>query len=207
MLKVCVEVGVKWLLLLNLKKGDCVVLIVEISSGFVEVFFVCQYVGLVVVLLVILMGVGQWDFWSVKLQGLLVSCQFVVIIIGDEWLLLVNVVMYDNFELYVLSYVWFKVLLEVDVVFQCLVLNDIVYFQYIFGSICFFCGVIIIYCEVMVNLCVISYDGIKLCSGDCCVFWLFFYYDMGLVGFFLIFVVMQFLVDYLCIQDFVMCFL
>lgn len=58
MLKACAEAGVKWLLLLNLKKGDCVVLIAEISSEFVEAFFACQYAGLVAVLLVILMGVG-----------------------------------------------------------------------------------------------------------------------------------------------------
>ncbi|MFO6484048.1 AMP-binding protein [Escherichia coli] len=117
---------------------------------------------------------------------------------------LVNAATHNNPELHVLSHAWFKALPEADVALQRPVPNHIAYLQYTSGSTRFPRGVIITHREVMANLRAISHDGIKLRPGYCCVSWLPFYHDMGLVGFLLTPVATQLSVDYLRTQDFAM---
>lgn len=192
------------LLGLGLARGDRVALIADTSPTFVEVFFACQYAGLVPVPLPIPMGLGQHTSYVEKLQGLLTSCSPAAVCGSDEWLPLVREAAAALPAMAVLSGDDIDALPEAQVELVPALPDDVAYLQYTSGSTRFPRGVVITQRAVMSNLQVISRDGIQLRAGDRCVSWLPFYHDMGLVGFVLTPVATQLSVDYLRTQDFAM---
>lgn len=204
MLKRRALMGARRLLGLGLVRGDRVALIADTNATFVEVFFACQYAGLIPVPLPIPMGVGQHSSYVDKLRGLLSSCSPAAVCGGEEWLPLVREAAADLPPMPLLSGVDIDALPEAEVELQAPGADDVAYLQYTSGSTRFPRGVVITQRAVMANLQVISRDGIKLREGDRCVSWLPFYHDMGLVGFVLTPVATQLSVDYLRTQDFAM---
>ncbi len=192
------------LLGLGLQKGDRVALIADTTATFVEVFFGCQYAGLVPVPLPIPMGVGQHATYVEKLRGLLSSCSPAAVCGSEEWLGLVREAAARSSTMKILSGEALEALEAVDVELPLPLPDDIAYLQYTSGSTRFPRGVVITQRAVMANLQAISQHGIKLGEGDRCVSWLPFYHDMGLVGFVLTPVATQLSVDYLRTQDFAM---
>ncbi|WP_445676827.1 fatty acyl-AMP ligase [Pseudomonas capeferrum] len=192
------------LLGLGLVKGDRVALIADTCATFVEVFFACQYAGLIPVPLPIPMGLGQHASYVEKLRGLLTSCSPGAVCGNEQWLPLVHEAAVLLPPMPILSGADIDALPEADVELRRPSADDIAYLQYTSGSTRFPRGVVITQRAVMANLQVISRDGIKLREGDRCISWLPFYHDMGLVGFVLTPVATQLSVDYLRTQDFAM---
>ncbi|MGY4494421.1 fatty-acyl-CoA synthase [Pseudomonas sp. TE3610] len=204
MLKRRALMGARRLRGLGLVRGDRVALIADTSATFVEVFFACQYAGLIPVPLPIPMGVGQHASYVEKLRGLLSSCSPAAVCGGEDWLPLVREAAVGLPPMSLLSGADIDALPEAEVELQAPQPDDIAYLQYTSGSTRFPRGVVITQRAVMANLQVISRDGIRLREGDRCVSWLPFYHDMGLVGFVLTPVATQLSVDYLRTQDFAM---
>lgn len=196
--------GARCLLGLGLVRGDRVALIADTSAAFVEVFFACQYAGLVPVPLPIPMGMGQHASYVEKLHGLLSSCGPAAVCGTEEWLPLVREAAAAMPSVRVLDSAELDTLPQAPVELHLPAPDDIAYLQYTSGSTRFPRGVVITQRAVMANLQVISRDGIKLRSGDRCISWLPFYHDMGLVGFVLTPLATQLSVDYLRTQDFAM---
>jgi fatty-acyl-CoA synthase len=196
--------GARRLLGLGLARGDRVALIADTSATFVEVFFACQYAGLIPVPLPIPMGVGQHASYVEKLRGLLLSCGPTAVCGSSEWLPLVREAAVGLPPMTLLSGEDIDALPQAQVQLQPPQADDVAYLQYTSGSTRFPRGVVITQRAVMANLHAISRHGIKLREGDRCVSWLPFYHDMGLVGFVLTPVATQLSVDYLRTQDFAM---
>jgi fatty-acyl-CoA synthase len=194
----------KRLLSLGLVKGDRVALIADTTPGFVEIFFACQYAGLVPVPLPIPMGVGHHQSYVEKLRGLLASCSPSAVIGGEEWLSFVNEAIDATTQKFVGTAEQLEVLPLVEVELAPPQPDDIAYLQYTSGSTRFPRGVVVTQRSVMANLRGISLDGIRLRPKDRCISWLPYYHDMGLVGFVLTPVATQLSVDYLQTQDFAM---
>lgn len=204
MLQRWAKTGARRLLGLGLVRGDRVALIAETQAAFVEVFFACQYAGLIPVPLPIPMGVGQHATYVDKLRSLLSSCDPAAIVGSEEWLPLVREAAGEDSRAFILDSADIDALPLADVELQLPAPDDVAYLQYTSGSTRFPRGVMITQRAVMANLHAISLNGIKLRPTDSCVSWLPFYHDMGLVGFVLTPLATQLSVDYLRTQDFAM---
>ncbi|WP_449104064.1 fatty acyl-AMP ligase [Pseudomonas veronii] len=194
----------KRLLGLGLVKGDRIALIADTTPGFVEIFFACQYAGLIPVPLPIPMGVGHHQSYVEKLRGLLASCSPSAVLGGEEWLSFVHEAIDPATQVFIGSAEQLEVLPLVEVELIRPQPDNIAYIQYTSGSTRFPRGVVVTQRSVMANLHGISLDGIRLRPSDRCISWLPFYHDMGLVGFVLTPVATQLSVDYLQTQDFAM---
>ncbi|WP_225776319.1 fatty acyl-AMP ligase [Pseudomonas sp. Marseille-Q5115] len=194
----------KRLLGLGLAKGDRVALIADTTPKFVEIFFACQYAGLVPVPLPIPMGVGHHQSYVEKLRGLLASCSPSAVLGSEEWLSFVREAIDPATQAFIGTAEQLEVLPVADVELARPQPDDIAYLQYTSGSTRFPRGVVVTQRSVMANLHGISLAGIRLRPGDRCISWLPFYHDMGLVGFVLTPVATQLSVDYLQTQDFAM---
>jgi fatty-acyl-CoA synthase len=204
MLKRQAVAAAKRLLGLGLRKGDRVALIADTAPGFAEVFFACQYAGLVPVPLSIPIGVGHHHSYVDKLRELFASCTPSAVLGDAQWMSFVHEAIDATTQKFIGTAEELGTLPLVDVELASPQQDDIAYLQYTSGSTRFPRGVVVTQRSVMANLRGISQDGIKLQAGDRCVSWLPFYHDMGLVGFVLTPVATQLSVDYLRTQDFAM---
>ena len=134
MLKRRALMGARRLLGLGLVRGDRVALIADTNATFVEVFFACQYAGLIPVPLPIPMGVGQHSSYVDKLRGLLNSCSPAAVCGGEEWLPLVREAAADMPPMPLLSGVDIDALPEAEVELQAPGTDDVAYLQYTSGS-------------------------------------------------------------------------
>lgn len=203
-LKVRAVSAAKRLLTLGLVKGDRVALIADTTPSFVELFFACQYAGLVAVPLPIPAGLGQHHSYVEKLRGLIASCAPAAVLGETEWLPFVREAIGATSQKFVGTADELEALPQGTPEFEPVSADDIAYLQYTSGSTRFPRGVIVTQGSVMANLRGISTDGIRLRPKDRCVSWLPYYHDMGLVGFVLTPMATQLSVDYLRTQDFAM---
>jgi fatty-acyl-CoA synthase len=202
MLQLRAVAGAKRLLGIGLRKGDRVALIADTTPDFAEVFFACQYAGLVPVPLSIPIGLGHHHSYVEKLRELFASCAPSAVFGGAQWMPFVQEAVDATTQKFIGTVEEFATFPLIDVPLASPRPDDIAYLQYTSGSTRFPRGVVVTQKSVMANLRGISLDGIKLQAGDRCVSWLPFYHDMGLVGFVLTPVATQLSVDYLRTQDF-----
>ena len=188
----------------GLRKGDRDALIADTTPDFAEVFFACQYVGLVPVPLSIPIGIGHHHLYVDKMRELFASCAPSTVFGGDQWIPFVHEAIGATTQKFIGAAEELETLPLVDVELASPQPDDIAYLQYTSGSRRFSRGVVVTLRSVMANLRGISHDGIRLQAGDRCVSWLPFYHDMGLVGFVLSPVATQLSADYLHTQDFAM---
>lgn len=188
---------------LGLKRGDRIALIADTEPDFMEVFYGCQYAGLVPVPLPVPSNMGSHASYVEKLGGLFRDCEPMAILAPAKWLPFALEAANSGLR-FIGTLRELKTRAIPPVELEPSRPDEVAYLQYTFGSTCLPQGVAIMQGAVMANLQGIAQKGIGLCPGDRCVSWLPFYDDMGLMGFVLSPMASQLSVDYLRIQDFAM---
>jgi len=192
------------LLGLGLEKGDRVIVVAETDPDFLNLFFACQYAGLVPVPVPASVNLGGHTAYVQQLRGFLESSQAAVAMAPSGYLSYLEEAG-DGLGLrFIGDREALERLPEADIAFESQKPSDIAYIQYTSGSTRFPRGVMIKQKAVMSNLAGIIRTGVKIGPGDRCCSWLPFYHDMGLVGLVLVPITAQISVDYLGTREFAM---
>lgn len=191
------------LLGLGLARGERIAIIADTDPSFMELFFACQYAGLVPFAMPVPVNLGSHHIYVQQLRGLLQGGEAVAAIAPDEYFGFLEEAAADLATLR-----WRGTpgqLAEqpgADTALVATLPDEPAYLQFTSGSTRFPQGVVITQRAVMSNLRGIVRFGLEVRSGDRCASWLPYYHDMGLVGFVLGPVVSQLSVDYLRTRDF-----
>ena len=190
------------LLALGLERGDRVAVLAETRSTFPEVFFACQYAGLVPLAMPATLNLGGRDAFVDQLRRLMEVAQPRVVISGEDFLAFVR----EAAEVAPAPCVHTPAsLAEVEQYGGCLepiAPDETAYLQFTSGSTSAPRGVVIRRRAVMANLDAILHPGVAMPPQERCVSWLPFYHDMGMVGMLLVPLVSQRSVDFLGTRDF-----
>jgi fatty-acyl-CoA synthase len=190
------------LLSLGLRRGDRVAVLAETSSTFPEVFFACQYAGLVPLALPAALNLGGHNAFVDQLRRLLAVARPRAVVSGDDFLAFVQEAADAPDAPTVYSPDGLSALPEADVTLQPTGPDETAYLQFTSGSTSAPRGVVIRQQAVMANLHGILRHGLAINAEDRCVSWLPFYHDMGMVGMLLGPVASQRSVDFLGTRDF-----
>lgn len=190
------------LLGLGLTRGDRVAVLAETTSTFPEVFFACQYAGLVPLALPAALNLGGHDAFVDQLRGLLSVARPRVVVSGEDFLPFVREAAAVPAAPAVYSPGELGDLAEADTELEPTGPDETAYLQFTSGSTSAPRGVVIRQRAVMANLNGILRHGLAINAEDRCVSWLPFYHDMGMVGMLLGPVASQRSVDFLGTRDF-----
>ncbi len=190
------------LLSAGLKRLDRVAIVADTSPEFVEMFFACQYAGLVPCPVPYSMYIGGKDAYELRIAGMLRAADARAIISplsGVESSRAAAAAAQVNL---VFSHddVW--ALPESIVKLHGFGVEDVAYIQYSSGSTSEPKGVLISQRNIIANAKGILIDGMDVRADDRGFSWLPLYHDMGLVGFCLAPLLAQFSVDYLATTAF-----
>lgn len=194
----------KRLIGLKIERGSRVALVADTDPGFLQLFYACQYAGMVPVPLPASLRLGGHATYVAQLRRLLMNCRASVAIAPEGYLSFLS----EAAEELPLSYIGSADSLlslpegAADVAPSGP--EELAYLQYTSGSTRFPRGVMITNRTVMNNLEHIVRDGVKIRPGDRAISWLPFYHDMGLVGLVLSPMAAQVSVDYFRTRDFAM---
>jgi len=190
---------------LGMRRGDRAALIADTGPDFMEIFFGCQYSGLVPVPLPVPAGLGNRDVYVERLRGLLDSCGADVIVAPAEMMGLVTEAAGRRPLRFLGSADDLRARELMTVELEASRPDELAYLQYTSGSTRFPRGVMVTQRAVMANLeGIVGSAGLALRPGDRAISWLPFYHDMGLVGFVLGPMVSQLSADYMGTRDFAM---
>ena len=187
---------------MGLERGDRVAVIAENSREFPEIFFGCQYAGLVPVALPISLNLGGHEAYVTKLQRLLEASRPRLAVAPPQLKSFLEEAAQDMPSVGTPSAAELREFSGSDVEPRPTRPDEIAYLQFTSGSTRAPRGVVISQAAVMSNLWGIVQQGLCARPGDRSVSWLPFYHDLGLVGFLLGPVVSQLSCDYLRTQDF-----
>jgi len=190
------------LLGLGLRRGDRVAVLAETGPTFPEVFFACQYAGLVPVALPVSLHLGGREAFVEQLGTLLEKVRPGVIVTSPELEPLVGEGAASLGAVPVLTGEALATLPESALEPEPTRADEIAYLQFTSGSTRTPRGVVIRQRAVMSNLRGIIRHGLAIEAGDRCTSWLPFYHDMGMVGLLLGPVAAQRSVDYLGTREF-----
>ena len=190
------------LLAAGLSRGDRVAAIAESEPGFPELFFACQYAGLIPVALPISLNLGGHAAYVEQLRGLLLAGRPRVALASDDLLPFLREAAEGLTWVSTGTVADFSVDSGQKAALRPTEPEEAAYIQFTSGSTRFPRGVVISEAAAMSNLRRIVRDGLDVQPGDRSVSWLPFYHDMGLVGFMLGPLVTQIPADYLRPQDF-----
>jgi fatty-acyl-CoA synthase len=189
---------------LKLERGSRVALVADTDPGFLQLFYACQYAGLVPVPLPASLRLGGHATYVAQLKLLLMNCRASVAIAPEGYLSFLT----EAAEELPLSFIGSADSLMALPASQAAMTpsgpDELAYLQYTSGSTRFPRGVMITNRTVMNNLGHIVRNGVKIRPGDRAISWLPFYHDMGLVGLVLSPMAAQVTVDYLRTRDFAM---
>jgi len=187
---------------LNLKRGDRVGLVAETGPEFMEVFFGCQYAGLVPCPMPYSMHIGGMDAYVERIAGMLRAAGARAAIAPSELVAQVR----DAGEMASLDVVLsYEELRAAPASISELVpfgAHDAAYIQYSSGSTSEPKGVLVTQRAIIANTRGILRDGLKIEPNDRAFSWLPLYHDMGLVGFCLAPLMGQVTVDYIATTAF-----
>lgn len=198
------KVIARQLLSLGCERGARVGIIAETEPMFHRFFFACQYAGLIPVALPAGIQLGAHGAYVSQVRRMLKSCGASIVVAPETHAKFMGEAVQGLDLLMAGTPQQFDALVEAEVEFEPLGMDDPAYLQYTSGSTSFPRGVEVTQRTVLNNLMEIARYGLKLDEQDRFVSWLPFYHDMGLVGFILVPLIGQLSVDYLGSRTFAM---
>ncbi len=188
---------------LGLTKGDRVAVVAETSPAFLEVFFACQYAGLVPCPVPYSMQIGGRQAFVERLAGMLRSAAVALAVTPDELRPhLQEAAALARGDIQVLTHGELMALPAHGARLAPMGKTEAAYIQYSSGSTSAPKGVLISQRAITANVRGILQHGLKVRVGDRACSWLPLYHDMGLVGFCLSPMMGQVSVDYLATSAF-----
>lgn len=186
----------------GLKRGDRVGLIAETGPEFVEVFFGCQYAGLVPCPMPYSMYIGGRETYVSRLVGMMRSAQVSAMIAREGVIGDVAIAAKQAGLSLVLTHDDLASVPDGGIDLIAHGKNDVAYIQYSSGSTSEPKGVLITQGGITANSRGILESGLSMKPEDRGFSWLPFYHDMGLVGFCLAAAMGQVSVDFLATTAF-----
>ncbi|MEM8687640.1 MAG: fatty acyl-AMP ligase [Pseudomonadota bacterium] len=186
----------------GLKRGDRVGVIAETKAAFVEVFFGCQYAGLVPCPMPYSMYIGGRDAYVQRIAGLIESADCTALITPDDLHSHITEAAALSGAKLVLTHDELAEISGKGVDLTPFGPDDQAYIQYSSGSTSNPKGVLITQRAAMANVSRILKYGMGIRDDDRAFSWLPLYHDMGLVGFLLSPCMGQVTVDYLATPAF-----
>ena len=187
---------------LGLNRGDRVAVVAETAPSFMEVFFGCQYAGLVPCPVPYSMSVGGRDTYVDRLTGMFRSAKVAAVVTPGEFEGHVSEAAESLQAVRVLTTVELAALPTFEGKLQPFRPDEVAYIQYSSGSTSAPKGVLVSQQSITANSYGILQHGLRFRDGDRALSWLPLYHDMGLVGFCISPVVAQGSVDYLSTSAF-----
>lgn len=190
------------LLSFDLKRGDRVGIIADMSMDFIVGFFACQYAGLLAVPLPVVTGLGGRKGYEAQLERV-IDTAGTKIVLGSEATLESLKQACAGKDILMIG--------QIDDVLQKpqssenllpLKPEEASHIQYSSGSTRNPLGILISQKSLMANALSVARDGLKFRKGDRVASWLPFYHDMGLIGFLLIPITSQLSIDLLHTDSF-----
>ncbi|MGD8252618.1 MAG: fatty acyl-AMP ligase [Desulfobacterales bacterium] len=192
------------LLGMGFRRAERVAIVAETGPEFMEVFFACQYAGLVPVPVPAAIHIGGHKVYVENLRRLLTTCDATGAVAPEAYLPLLEEAA-GHFRLRFLGAAQdIGTQPNGPVQLDPSSGDDLAYLQYTSGSTRFPRGVMVTQAGVMDNLAMIVGHGMRVNPEDRAVSWLPYYHDMGLVGFVLAPMAAQRSVDYLSPRSFAM---
>lgn len=202
-LRECALMTARRLIGLGLQRGERIAIVADTDPSFMELFFACQYAGLVPFAMPVPVNLGSHHIYVQQLRGLLEGGEAVAAIAPGEFSGFL-----EEAAAGLESLRWRGTPAQLEGMpastaeLVPTAPEEPAYLQFTSGSTRFPQGVVITERAVMSNLRGIIRFGLEVKFGDRCASWLPFYHDMGLVGFVLGPIVSQLSVDYLRTRDF-----
>jgi len=182
---------------LGFARGSRVALVAETTPAFLELFFACQYAGLIPVPLPLSVNFGGREAYQERLQGMLRTAQARVAIASEELVgTLRDAASGVGVDL-IGTPEEFGGLPPAAADLRPLGADEPCYIQYSSGSTSVPRGVLVTQRAVAGNARAIARDGLRVSERDRCVSWLPLYHDMGLVGCCLTPIMAQISIDYI----------
>ncbi len=192
----------KRFLSLGLERGERVAVVAETTPQFMEVFFGCQYAGLVPCPMPYSMYIGGRAAYVERLKGMLVSADASVAVCSDELLGQVEEAGQAVGLRHVFTHDGLCALDGEGREIAPFGPDEVAYIQYSSGSTSSPKGVLITQKSIVNNAFGILNHGLQLTRDDRASSWLPLYHDMGLVGFCLSPMMGQITVDYMSTSAF-----
>ncbi|MGI9372329.1 MAG: fatty acyl-AMP ligase [Hyphomicrobiales bacterium] len=181
----------------GLKRGERVGVVAETGTPFMEVFFGCQYAGLIPCPMPYSIYIGGRDSYVKRIEGMLNSADASAIIAPQDLISHVQEAAKNADVRLALSHDELDAIEADDVEITAFGPDDVAYIQYSSGSTSQPKGVLITQKAVCTNVQQILVHGMDQTPEDRSFSWLPLYHDMGLVGFCLSSVLGQATTDYL----------
>jgi fatty-acyl-CoA synthase len=186
----------------GLKRGDRVAVVAETGPEFMEVFFGCQYAGLVPCPMPYTMYIGGRDAYVERVTGMLHAAAACAVVTSSDLESHILAGAAGAGVETVLTHETLQGLPETLTKLDSFGSGDVAYIQYSSGSTSDPKGVLITQKAIMANTQGILRDGLRITKSDRAFSWLPLYHDMGLVGFCLAPVMGQVSVDYISTPSF-----
>jgi fatty-acyl-CoA synthase len=187
---------------LDFARGSRVAIVAETSPEFLEVFFACQYAGLIPVPLPLSVNFGGREAYQERLKGMLRTAQARVAVASEQLIATLCSAAAGTGVNLVGTPDELRALPSNDASLRPLGADEPCYIQYSSGSTSVPRGVLITQQAVADNAAAIAEHGLAITSKDRCVSWLPLYHDMGLVGCCLTPIMTQTTVDFIATTGF-----
>ena len=181
--------------------GERVALLAATAPAFLELFFACQYAGIIPIPMPLPTAFGRREAYIDQIKGQMSASGARMALGPEEFLPLVREAAAGSVGLVgtiadVIAMPEGKGILAPGKV------EDLSYVQYSSGSTRFPKGVMVTHAALMANCVAMNQFGVRSGDGERAMSWLPFFHDMGLVGFMLAVLTSQTSVDYLSTEDF-----
>ncbi len=186
----------------GLKRGDRVAVVAETGARFMEVFFGCQYAGLLPCPMPYTMYIGGREAYVERIAGMLTSARACAVISTEDLLGHITEAAAMAGIDTVMTHDTLQAVDEAGAELEAFTADEPAYIQYSSGSTSHPKGVLISQKAITTNCRDILQHGLKVRPDDRAFSWLPLYHDMGLVGFCLSPMMGQVTVDYLATPSF-----
>ena len=181
----------------GLKRGDRVAVVAETGAKFMEVFYGCQYAGMLPCPMPYSMHIGGREAYAERIAGMLASAAACAAIAPDDLIESVREAALKADTPKVMTHGELQAIDPVGAKLDQFRADEAAYIQYSSGSTSHPKGVLISQKAITTNCRDILDHGMRVRPDDRAFSWLPLYHDMGLVGFCLSPMMGQVTVDYL----------